>query len=723
MYQNKYLKYKNKYFALKSELSGGKFEVGTTKDKDLTHLITSDLTLIQAHGSVNIQKWYSLPDNVYLLTTSDIGGVTCSIYNNVFDKLMNDSIDRTKLKEILQTTSEKKLLASDSKKIVQNIYSGGNIIYEPGDLIPIIDLSFHHNNLDNSAKVIYGIFKFEEYNESNKTKTNIFSDYDNLMRQKPEENVNRSIRYEIGKSFNKDILIDIIKKIRETKWQFHFNVLFNHFLINHKYKKYFNDPDSLNFDRIRNDEDLKFVTMCMSVLYQKEKNKFTYTIKEIIDRLDTSKPQLIVLTSCLHTKNVYMKIYQSKLLPSTLDNYNTLANTHVKKGEYFEDETFLPYYKVTQEEQDNLARLLQIYNNWDENKEEIKHIIQEQITKIDNVHEILFNCIESNNHNVIKLLSQYLLITSDDLLNTLQLILKSSMTKSNEALVEFFKFKYWYDNIYIRLDDTSKTIYEHFVDVNKLGLWDALLVNNFETFKQDGFSQIKMTDKLLLEKYDDDFKDINQRINFIKLYFTDSEFNLIDELIYKWEPISSSVLYNIEQLDTIIISNIDKTELIKLLNKIITHEQWYPDSKLSSILNEVFSRNGINLYGMSISAAIDLISEIKNIKTIENIIKKFIDNGINLNNPNDNGYNLYSYMVATHECSSVRTKLNEYSSKPQQIDNAIRTEETNLATKLEILKKYDLKPNKDFPKELLPLTVKSNMPLIIDGIKCKNYFG
>jgi len=37
--------YQNKYFTLKSELSGGKFEVGT-KDKDLTHLITSDLTLI-----------------------------------------------------------------------------------------------------------------------------------------------------------------------------------------------------------------------------------------------------------------------------------------------------------------------------------------------------------------------------------------------------------------------------------------------------------------------------------------------------------------------------------------------------------------------------------------------------------------------------------------------------------------------------------------------------
>jgi hypothetical protein len=722
MYQNKYLKYKNKYFALKSELSGGKFEVGTTKDKDLTHLITSDLTLIQAHGSVNIQKWYSLPDNVYLLTTSDIGGVTCSIYNNVFDKLMNDSIDRTQLKEILQTTSDKKVI--DSKKIVQNIYSGGNIIYEPGDLIPIIDLSFHHNNLDNSAKVIYGIFKFEEYDESNKTKTNIFSDYDNLMRQKPEENVNRSIRCEIGKSFNKNILIDMITKIKNfgSGWDFKIEVAFNNFLINHKYKKYFNDPNSLDFDNIRDTEDCKFVTMCISLYYQEYKNIYTYTIKEIIDRLDKTKPQLIVLTSCLHTKNVYMEIYKSKSFSTTLDAYNELTKTRVKKGEYFENKTFLPYYKVTQEEQDNLARLLQIYNDWNENKEEIKHIIQEQITKINNVHEILFNCIESNNHNVIKLISQYLSITSDDLLNTLQLILKSSMSGSNDALVEFFKFKYWYYNPNIRLGDTSKTIYEHFIDVNKLELWDALLVNNFEIYKKEDWTEIKITDKLLLEKYDDDFKDINQRINFIKLYFTDSE--LIDELINKWEPISSSVLYNIEQLDKIIISNIDTTKLIELLNKIITYEEYHHDSKLSSILNEVFSRNGINLYNMTISAAIDLISEIKNIKTIENIIKKFINNDIDLNNPNDNGYNLYSYIVASHECSVARTKLNEYNSRDlEYLNKAIMEAETKLATKLEILKKYDLKPNKDFPEESLPKNVTRNMSLIIDGIKCKNYFG
>jgi len=84
-------------------MSGGKYKVGS-KNSDL--LLGADLTLVQAHGSIKIDKWYSLPENVYLLTTAEIGGITCGNYNQVFRQLANDSNDRKGLKKILETTQK-----------------------------------------------------------------------------------------------------------------------------------------------------------------------------------------------------------------------------------------------------------------------------------------------------------------------------------------------------------------------------------------------------------------------------------------------------------------------------------------------------------------------------------------------------------------------------------------------------------------------------------------
>ena len=155
-YKEKYFKYKHKYMFLKNNLSGGKYIVGT---KHSDKLINSNLTLVQAHGGINITKWYALPENVYLLTTSDIGGYTCAEYNKVFSELINDTNDRTNLKNILKTVSEKNI--HPENKVVSSLYEGGNIIYEPGDLIPIIQLEFNNNITSNSANVIYGIFNFD----------------------------------------------------------------------------------------------------------------------------------------------------------------------------------------------------------------------------------------------------------------------------------------------------------------------------------------------------------------------------------------------------------------------------------------------------------------------------------------------------------------------------------------------------------------------------------
>jgi len=192
-YKKKYIKYKCKY--LENQLIGGVYNVG---DESATTLIDSKLTLVQAHGSINISKWYMIPKNVYILTTSEIGGITCGNYNEVFRKLVNDTNDRKNLNEILKTLPESKTF--DERRIAHTIYKGGNIIYEPYDLIPTINLLFSNSDFDNSLESIYGIFSFPDRNLENENKNLILNEYDNLLRISEEvKDVRRNYRLNIGK--------------------------------------------------------------------------------------------------------------------------------------------------------------------------------------------------------------------------------------------------------------------------------------------------------------------------------------------------------------------------------------------------------------------------------------------------------------------------------------------------------------------------------------------
>jgi hypothetical protein len=750
-YKNKYLKYKNKYLELKSELLGGKIIVGESKPI-VDRLLCSNLTVINAHGSVNITKHYSLPENVYLLTTSDIGGITCSIYNNVFRDIINDSINRTNLKNILGTTS--KTRQHDSKsKIIRTIYKGGNIIYEPGDLIPMINLGFNHNDDDDSSKSIYGIFNFEPYDSDNVTKTSILQEYNNLTSSEPQ--TVRNEFFKIGDKFNKNRLIKIIGEIKEKG--INIDVAFNDFSINPVYKKYFAEPNDLDFNTVCNKEANAFITMCVSLLYQRDNNKLDYTIKDIVDSLDKTQINLIVLTSCLHTKIVYLDSINKKIeyfrtkhpiykIPETLNEYNITAKKQVQMGEYFEDKKYIPYYELDRVEISYFDRLNNIYKDWEQNKIEITDIIKERLTEnvfdfgvairddaristAEILVDMLFNCIMTNNHNIIKLIRKNIMIRDFDILHfTNQKIINSDISEPNQALDEFYKFKHWQqpDNFTYNFTDnfTKKTTYQHFEDASKKSLWKVLLSNGFKWYNWNNWNNeynVSIIDKLLSSRKNDVKLD-GIHLDLIKDYFTNSKENLLDLLI-KDNDIHNDVFTNIDKFESIIITNVDKSNLVNLLKKIMNNSKLY--TKLDSIL----LKNKINLYKMSSKDATNILINLYDGKGLvfKELIDKFQANDVNLNEPNEYGYNIHSYIIATNLCSIIRTRSGEYEYTGIGAEKklVVAKKETKKNKHLDMLSKLGINDNgKVLDVSIIPLDFKGlDRDLKLDGVKCKNWTG
>ena len=738
-YKEKYFKYKNKYIFLKNDLSknkinllGGKYIVGS---KNSDNLIDSNLTLVNAHGGIDITKWYGLPENVYLLTTSEIGGVTCANYNEVFRELVNDTYDRENLKKILETVSQTNV--DSKKKIIKTLYKGGNIIYEPGDLIPIITLEFNNNTQSDTANSIYGLFNFNSIKPEDKTKNTLLEEYIHLLKTNCEtEVIMKNSSFETGTKFYKYRLIELIKSL--NKKSINLELAFNKFLLNQKYKQYFLEPENLDFDTIRDNDDNKFLTMILTLFYKSNTdiNKYTYTIKDIIDELDTSKVNLIVLTSCLHAKNVFMRIFNTYTnLPSSLIDYNTRTSINQIAGEYFSNPSILPVYTLTQKERESVLRLMEIYKNWDENKNEIINLVEEEITlnglsENNNLNTLLYDCIYNNYHQVMSLLRNSFQFSIVKLVQVLKKILGSDMTKSNLAFEEYFKINTWHQPENVNIDYES--LYVMFEKNSKISLWDVLTNNKFKWYNYNSYCEwnnVSIIDKLIRsDKNTGSVQNITgeEKLMLIISYYTDnSNEKLLTYIInnyfgsdsYGISPIFFSKLMTLE---SIILLGINKNNFDEILKTLI-----YSDEIFLS-LNSIFAKN--NFYVMTPNKATDLLIKIcnnYNMKIISDIVKYLNQKNININASNDDGYNLYSYIVASHECSITRARKNEYGSNDEQIVQAIGREEEKFQEILKKLESLGFEDNgRTLNLSLIPESFKGlEYNLKIDGVICKNCAG
>jgi hypothetical protein len=723
---NKYNNYKLKYLESKT---GGKYQIGT---KDSSELLSANLTLVSAHGSIDIETWYALPENVYLMVTSDIGGITCGNYNMVFNKLINDTKSRTNLKSILETRSMSVQLSTEN--INKHIYEGGHIMYEPGDLIPKINLGYHNNSITNSAKLIYGIFNYKPIIPDNQTKIDILEEYDNLLQTDSKISIERLNKFNIGTKFNKHKLIELIEILKLK--HIDFDLAFDEFMVDDKYKKYISQPENLDFDFICDVDDNIFLTMIISLFYKEESkvNIYSNSIKDIIDNLDKSKQNLIVLTSCLHTKNVLMRIFQNKKdIPETLTVYNQTSGESKNAGEYFKNEKLFPNYELLKEEEDNVNLFLQIYKDWN-NKRKITRILEEEITLSSlNKHiiTIIIDCIENNNYNVINLLRNNGYI---DKINVeaivLRILLSLKIVKTNQALIEFFKFNEFKDPGF---NVNHNLLYHAFYIYNKIYLWDALVINKIKWYTYDKYSPetcMSIIIKLISTDYDYSSNEKltdEDRIRLIKLYFTNSTFSLLNHVLTNIYSIHSSVIANFDQFAQIIINDIYKDNIPDLLVKIGLGNISFFDQMINILFNnkilhkikqEEITDLLINLIDKQYSVNIDLLN---------NLINKITKCGFDINIANKHGYNFYSYIVNKHICSLAITKFwkPDDDSQMAYYKNTIQEkEDEQLSINKKMIKLNFLNNGKliesiptDFSK------YPQYQPFVIDNVKCRNYYG
>jgi len=741
-YTKKYLKYKNKYISLKrdsqkdkNKLLGGVYKVGTEVGKKvIDKLIDSNLTLINAHGGIIIDKWYALPENVYLLTTSDIGGTTCANYNEIFRELINDTNDRVNLKNILSIVSTS--INNSEDEIVSTQYKHGNMIYEPGDLIPIINFSFKNSKISNSAETIYGLFNFDPINTEDHSKNKLLKEYVDLLETNSGLEIKKNDSFKLCTKFNKNKLIEIIQNI--NKKSVDLELAFKKFLLDEKYKKYFIEPESLDFDKIRNNEDNKFLSMIMTLLYKSEIdiNKYEYDIKYIIDKLDKSKVNLIILCSCLHAKNVYMRIYEKcKEIPSSLEEYNNKAKCTQIADEYFSNPNFLPIYSLTKEEKDYVKQFMDECKNYNEadgdvvNKTKIKKItelLKNEITLnglLDKenteilLNTLLYDCIIRNNCKIIELLrNNFNSFPIENLVNVLKKIL-SELNETNSAFIEFFKINDWHQESNINIE--YETLYSFFESKRKISLWDVLIINKFKWYKYDDWNTWNST--TIIDKLVNDTEIRNEKkIELINLYYNNNNNEkLLTYIIENSYNINEELISELMKLETLILLNINKNNLNEILKNI------YND-QIFKLLIEIFKKN--NFYDKSAKEITELLICLLNnaynydIEKIK-IITPYL-NSEQKNESNDNGYNLYSYIIASHQCSIIITQKNDYMSQ-EVFDKEIKSVNEKFENAINFLKENNFTNNgRILDLSKLPTSLKSvGYKIEIDGVECKSCIG
>lgn len=315
----KIIKYKNKYQKLKV-LHGGLEIVGEMTLAKVETFRTADITLLTAHGKIDINKWSVVPENVYILTTAMIGNTTCKS-NTVYGSVINDNLKRDKIIEILST----QVCHSEAfyKERPQKLCNGGYILYEPGDFIPDVSLSFS-NGCKGTDIGTYAYLNVPPY-ENVDTKNNILNDYIGLIRTPAILETDPIIKYQaikITDTIDIEYLVDCIRRVEDKYKKYKILEIFNnkdkiikdealtHIVctkisgIKYDYVDSFIDPKRIK--KIINpnqlsEEDCKFINMILTLLNY-TKDKFIFTLKEIIDGIENSSEgnkKLIIMTACL----------------------------------------------------------------------------------------------------------------------------------------------------------------------------------------------------------------------------------------------------------------------------------------------------------------------------------------------------------------------------------------------------------------------------------------
>jgi len=678
-YKKKYEKYKCKY------LNSKKWKVGGSND-----LIDSEITLMSAHIDIYIDKWYVIPKNVYVLTLFKTENPTKCISNDIFKKIINN---KETLKDILKETTEDKT---------------DYIIYNPNDIIPNINLIFHHNTLTNTENLIYGMFNVNLEN---------LKEYKDITLMDEIEN-----NFNIGTKIKKEKVIEIIKKINYNK--INIQLAFNEFMIADKYKKYFAEPENFELDEIKDEEDNKFMTMLLTLIYNnKYENQYEVSLNDYIKQLDNDKLNLIILTTCPHIKELFLETYNTKKeIPKSINKYY----------EKYLNENFVPIYELDMIEVRDVKQLLDIFEDYEKNEEEIKELIRENITinsltKIRNAIRILIKgCLTKNCHQVLELLLDNINFSGENFESMLSNILELEKIDENEALIKFFKHDYW--NKYTL--HLGRTLYQKFE--RKINVWNVLLANHFELYNietfyysaNNGKEYKTYINKILLENPNKTLS-IEQQIKFIRTFYENSQYNFLNDIIKYDTILSAEIISKLNTFADIIVSNVDTTNLLKLLKELY-------GKYLYEIINNILFTNGIDIHKITNEQITDFIIGLDDIHHLDYFvfnIKKSNPN-IDINYPNSKGYNIYSYTRITLECILYRTKrlISPYVENPWYTNIlTLIIDEYNIRKKryLEILSNLGFTDNgKILDVNLIPpedanVQLTDPKPMIVDDIiKC-----
>jgi hypothetical protein len=495
-FKKKYLKYKEKYLNLKNQIGGLKTlnELQNPENRQLVNTISeSTVTIINAHGGIDIDNWYVIPDNTYILTTSEIGGITCNNYNEVFNNLINEKLNRQNLKSMLSKTIEGR--TNDGAQLnKKNTYKGLFELYEPYDVIPKINLDFHHNEKSSTSKdIIYTWLTYNAFEQNNSMSNSLFDSYFQVTPSRPLDiHIKKGSLINIGKF--REYVYKIINDY-ETN-------LLNDFVesnnISDEFKNYFNkSSDEYNGRKgifslpvaytVKNIEEQKFFSMVIT-LYIKKFDKLNYDIKEVVDTLDRSRVNLIVLTSCLFTTEIKYELLQKfySMNPKNTLKYFTNQNIYINKNSSFQNESFVipsfyeqGYIPIINKSIHAIRELLNIKKEELPAKlDRIKYLLEERIHNIaqTDLTILLNHIIKLDNIDVLKLFRINFNYTPIDIL------LNIGNTDSNEILEEILRFK--------SID--KKTISQKVC--NKLNFLKVLINKNYNI-------ECKITDVELTEYY------------------------------------------------------------------------------------------------------------------------------------------------------------------------------------------------------------------------------
>jgi hypothetical protein len=447
-FREKYLKYKEKYLNLKNQMGGLKTlnELQNPENRQLVNTISeSTVTIINAHGGIDIKEWYVIPENTYILTTSEIGGITCNIYNEVFNNLINERLNRQNLKSMLSKTIEGK--TNETKPLnKKNTFKGLYELYEPHDIIPKIHLSFHHNESEYSSKdVIYTWLTYSPYQQNNSMSNSLFDSYFQVTPSRPLDiHIKKGALINIGKF--KEYLYKIINDYEPN--------LLNDFIesnnISDEFKNYFNkSSDEYNGRKgifslpalytVKDIEDQKFISMVIT-LYIKKYPKLDYHIKEVVDTLDRSRVNLIVLTSCLYTKEIYyqllQKFYSTRSRSSIISHTPQYYNTYITNIDYWMIPKFTEvlYSEIYETSKGAIRELLAVTPEEASSKlDKIKYLLENRVIDF-NESTLLNHILALNNIEILKIFRLNLNINEEALLSVLPGI------TSEQTFIEMLKF-------------------------------------------------------------------------------------------------------------------------------------------------------------------------------------------------------------------------------------------------------------------------------------------